>query len=209
MASPNIEQLIADLKLAYTDELTGLFRRGKLDTILKNQPDPENNTYLIIDIDYFGAINNRYGHDVGDLALKAVTGLLKSCVDDLSREKSYAIPGSPADIITDTNDIYRWGGEEFLIRLYKMPYQDATAFAEHLRKKVEEEIGYLTISIGVAQHEAHENSTAIKDFAYAFKKADDRLYIAKRKGRNQVVADWTDPQLSFGFMTKDAAQIAA
>jgi diguanylate cyclase (GGDEF)-like protein len=133
------------------------------------EQDGEPFALLILDVDLFKSINDRFGHNVGDAVIKSVAGICR----DGKRE---------GDILA------RIGGEEFVLLLPKTRCDEAVGIAEKLRQRVEaepfvndEESLRLTISIGVA--EAQAEMAGISDL---MKCADQALYDAKRSGRNRV-----------------------
>lgn len=169
------QQLTATLqKQASTDALTGLFNRRVFDSIIRGEgyfDDTEQNVGLIlVDIDKFKAINDNYGHDVGDIILKHVADCVKSNVrfDDF---------------------VARYGGEEFAIILPGNDIAVLASIAESLRFAIAEkpfDIGEnsvlaVTASFGVAIGQRGEES-----WQDLFRAADKALYEAKRNGRNQV-----------------------
>jgi diguanylate cyclase (GGDEF)-like protein len=123
---------------------------------------------LVVDIDRFKAVNDSYGHQVGDAVLVAVARILVTA-------------GRKYDTIA------RIGGEEFAIILPEVDTTRAIAVAERMRKRVEEAAGTpalasVTISIGVAHGPLSD-----KDDAEALmRRADENLYAAKAAGRNRV-----------------------
>ncbi|WP_047395378.1 GGDEF domain-containing protein [Chitinibacter sp. ZOR0017] len=160
--------------LASQDPLTGLLNRRGLELKLGSglQSNPEHQeplALLMIDIDYFKGINDRWGHLVGDSVLRQVGALLKSgCRQD--------------DLVC------RWGGEEFLVLLPSRSGVPARDVAERLRLMVSQwpwgkiEHGMeLTISVGVTQY---QNDAQLSSMV---QRADQNLYKAKQAGRNQVV----------------------
>lgn len=157
-------------KLAKIDKLTGLINRFQFDVLFthavqnaKRYREPL--SLVMFDIDYFKKINDRYGHDIGDTALKHVALTITQ------RLRS-------ADIFA------RWGGEEFMILLPKSDYDDTMKLAEDLRSVIENEsfetIGHITISFGVALMQPSDDECSL------LKRADQALYAAKNKGRNCV-----------------------
>ncbi len=157
-------------KLVVNDQLTEVFNRNKLKEISNLSTgelmfDQEINvSMLLIDIDFFKKVNDKYGHEAGDRVLAHLAGTLKSSV----RASDYVI---------------RWGGEEFLIVMPGCASDQAVMVAEKIREKVEQSdngVCKTTISIGVALYEGG-------DYHLAIKKADDALYEAKGTGRNKVV----------------------
>lgn len=165
-------------RLAITDELTGLYnRRYFYDHIKMHIALARRHVYhigcLLIDIDHFKNINDTYGHDVGDKALKMLTALLKGKMRE-------------GEVLA------RFGGEEFVMCLCRVEEDNgAVLAAERMRKAVESSEFSpcegkplkLTISIGVATY-PYDN---LKDSDAIIKAADDALYHAKRTGRNKVV----------------------
>jgi len=126
----------------------------------------------LFDIDHFKKFNDTYGHQVGDMVLKTLGGLIKAQMRD-------------SDLSA------RYGGEEFALLLYHTTAQDAFVVLERIRKRVEEHkfiqddlVLAVTISIGVATFPSQQ----IPDAKTLIECADKALYEAKRKGRNQVVA---------------------
>ena len=124
---------------------------------------------LFIDLDHFKSINDRHGHDAGDVVLKATA----ECI---------------ASGIRATDALGRIGGEEFSVFLPDTPPESAMTLAETLRQRIEQlcptiESGPLrvTASIGVATS-AHTNET-MKSLQ---QRADQAMYAAKAQGRNQV-----------------------
>jgi diguanylate cyclase (GGDEF)-like protein len=161
-------------RLATTDEMTGICNRRHFLTLAETewrrfQDDGAPFALLILDVDLFKSINDRFGHYVGDAVIKSMAAICQ-------REKR------DADILA------RIGGEEFVLLLPQTRRNEAVGFAEKLRQRVETEPFVhdgeslrLTISIGVAEAEA--GMTGISDI---MKRADQALYDAKRGGRNRV-----------------------
>ena len=121
---------------------------------------------LLADIDHFKSINDTYGHDVGDMVLRAMAGMLRSAC----RARDLAA---------------RIGGEEFAVLLTATKLEDAVLVAERIRQNIGEspllpDGGRVTVSIGVARYRPNES-------AHAFmKRADAAMYRAKAGGRNRV-----------------------
>lgn len=157
-------------QFSITDSLTGLYNRHKLDMHLvreKERSDRYNHVFslVILDIDHFKSINDRFGHQAGDEVLRQVGALIKKSI------RSSDIPG-------------RWGGEEFLIICPETNRQGAKIFAEKIRKDLQA-VSFvsdttITISGGVAEYELKEDSEKL------VKRADDNLYKAKLSGRNRI-----------------------
>jgi len=158
-------------RIATTDRLTRIYNRWELENrineMLKLYADEKKPMSLIfMDIDHFKHINDNFGHDVGDMVLKATVQLIK---DNLQPQHVFG----------------RWGGEEFLYALPDADLEKGKAFAERLRVQVENNcymtVRYITMSFGVTQ------LTDVDDFRSLVKRADKALYIAKETGRNRVV----------------------
>jgi two-component system cell cycle response regulator len=167
------------IELAITDGLTGLFNRRYMETHLGTLVDQSAArgkpiTVLVLDIDYFKAINDSYGHDAGD---------------DVLREFSLRIRKATRNI----DLACRYGGEEFVIVMPETDMAVATAVAERLRRRIATEPFAIqkgarhlevTISIGIAALSGVDDNAAT-----VLKRADQALYRAKRDGRNRVVPD--------------------
>jgi diguanylate cyclase (GGDEF)-like protein len=122
---------------------------------------------ILIDIDYFKAVNDQHGHVVGDLVLQEIASIVCSTIRDM-------------DVAA------RWGGEEFIVLCPDSNLDDAIKLAGRLKDAVGQfefnTIGHLTCSFGVAQHHAKES------FVEWFERADKALYKAKNTGRNTIFA---------------------
>jgi len=164
------ESLLID---AFTDPLTGLANRRAFDQRLEEwttgQP-LEPFALMMIDVDHFKTINDRFGHDCGDRALAAVGEVLKR----LESEK---------DIVA------RYGGEEFAVLLWNCDLPAAMRRAEHVRRLIAakrfgeiDDAAPLTVSIGVSQTDRCGSPGSVR------RDADAALYRAKAAGRNCVVA---------------------
>jgi two-component system, cell cycle response regulator len=156
--------------MATTDKLTQTFNRTKFYKVVKNEFERAKRyghplSMVMFDIDHFKRINDTYGHSVGDYVLQTLTRI----VSENLREIDYLI---------------RWGGEEFIIIAPETELKRAEVLAERIRRAVEsyrfDHAGSVTISLGVAQYTADDNEDAF------VKKADDAMYLAKKKGRNRV-----------------------
>jgi diguanylate cyclase (GGDEF)-like protein len=159
------------------DALTGLANRHHLDIELRRLWAVEGEpaamvSVILMDIDHFKRLNDKYGHGAGDLCLKRMASIL---VAELGGAAEGAV---------------RYGGEEFLVVLPAVQLVDAMRIAERIRRSVEQATipnegpglhGIITASFGVA-------SAAVCDLTAAelIAVADTALYAAKRKGRNQV-----------------------
>lgn len=160
--------------LASNDPLTGLYNRRTFysqlaQLLILKKRDQKELSLIFIDVDDFKAINDTYGHDVGDNVLINIARLLKST-------------------LRDSDFIARWGGEEFIIMLFDTQLHDAELIADQLRKKIEKNHHLLksskekvTISLGVTMAKDHDDADSL------FKRVDDALYQAKKVGKNCVI----------------------
>lgn len=157
------------------DQLTRLFNRRYLDTVLRHETECSLQNDLkfglvMLDIDFFKKINDAYGHDSGDKVLEQLANILTHQV----RAGDF---------------VFRLGGEEFLIVLSDVNESVLNRIGEKIRQEVEAtEFSIekdtklaVTISIGAALHDGHP------DFLRTVKSADQALYEAKHSGRNCVV----------------------
>lgn len=160
-------------QLAAKDSLTGLNNRrafiekGQIVWSMGQRTQRELSV-IILDLDHFKSINDRYGHAVGDAALVAVSKVL-------------------SDSARDVDVVARWGGEEFLLLLPETRLASALVMAERLRNAIENirvpvqgaEISF-TASFGVAHKADHQNLDEL------ISEADRYLYMAKESGRNRI-----------------------
>ncbi|WGY44982.1 diguanylate cyclase [Vibrio sp. ABG19] len=149
-------------------ESRGYFIRNAKEEIVRAKRYNQPISLLLFDVDNFKAINDTYGHSVGDKVLTHIARL----VDETIRA---------------SDKVGRFGGDEFMVLLPGDEEQQALLLAERLRHAVAcadfDELDYpVTCSFGIA--EVHENDT----FSSAFEQADNCLLEAKRAGRNQVNA---------------------
>ena len=159
-------------KEASTDQLTGLNNRRKAREYLTRLKKEEVSTAVSVamgDIDFFKKVNDTYGHDAGDEVLKFVA---KTMVDNCRT----------------TAFISRWGGEEFLLIFPDCNGDQAFIILERLRNKIQKEtivVGdnkiKITMTFGLTEYNYS------KDEELTIKEADEKLYIGKSNGRNQVV----------------------
>ncbi|MBO4863214.1 MAG: GGDEF domain-containing protein [Eubacterium sp.] len=159
-------------KEANTDRLTGLFNRRRAEEYLKQvTQDSESHAVSVAigDIDFFKKVNDTYGHDVGDEVLKFVANKMReSC-------------GSETFLA-------RWGGEEFLLVFPNSNGDDAYIALEKLRNELEEsEIKVKDIVIRLTMTFGLSEFSFNKGEKHTVKEADEKLYMGKANGRNQVV----------------------
>lgn len=163
--------------LSITDALTEVRNRRYFDQVLEREfnrahREREMLTILMLDIDHFKHVNDEYGHQIGDEALRRVSQILKK------------------NIHRNTDLIARYGGEEFAIILPNTSVEGGYFVADCLRKYIEEQTVVsgdvelkLTVSIGVMGDEPSNTDNPDR----WVKEADDALYKAKEGGRNRVV----------------------
>jgi len=163
-------------RLATTDGMTGTLNRRHFLTLADREWKRALRydrplSLVVLDIDLFKAINDEFGHDVGDSVIVHLTDLA-------ARTKR------------DTDLLARIGGEEFALLLPETSLADACPVAERIRQQfaarpvdVTSRIVAATVSIGVAA-----STAAMAGFADLMKTADDALYDAKRSGRNRVAS---------------------
>ncbi|MDP5029896.1 MAG: diguanylate cyclase [Paraglaciecola sp.] len=164
------------------DALTGVRNRSYFDKkyIAETRRSRRERTQLsivMLDIDHFKSVNDKYGHLAGDECIIAVARMLKGALK------------RPSD------DLCRYGGEEFVLILPSTELAGATALVEQVREKIEKQIiqfdGHnisLTISAGIAT--AIVNPQDAEDTLLAA--ADQQLYSAKKAGRNNVKGIFLD-----------------
>lgn len=160
--------------LARTDPLTGLWNRGHMMERLREEEARSRRngmpfSLIMCDIDHFKRFNDTYGHECGDLVLKAVSGVLRRSL----REQDAAS---------------RWGGEEFLLLLPETDAGAACGVARRLREGIATHgLDYngsrlfVSMTFGVS---AYEQAGGV---AGSIRNADDALYEGKAGGRNRVV----------------------
>lgn len=159
-------------RMAIFDALTNVYSRGALMNMLDSefaryQRYRKTFSLVILDVDHFKRVNDEFGHNVGDLVLSGIASIMRKGV-------------------RQTDTVGRYGGEEFLILLPETSAAGAVTLAENLRTAIGghdfHRIGKVTISCGVVEvHEAAASPETLID------EADQKLYRAKREGRNRVV----------------------
>jgi diguanylate cyclase (GGDEF)-like protein len=168
------EQKLVEMNMM--DSLTGIFNRRYLETRL-NEEFRRHRRYarpfslIMFDIDYFKNVNDEYGHQCGDYVIKSVSSRISSLIRNL-------------------DCLFRYGGEEFCCLLPETALNSAIGVADRFRLAIEElesefdgHIIKVTISLGIA-----ELMEDIESPEMLLKKADEALYLAKKEGRNRVVA---------------------
>lgn len=160
-------------KQSIIDDLSGLYNRRYLYSILEYEMLREKRhdqglSIIMIDIDFFKKVNDSYGHNAGDIAIKKIS---KNINDNV---RKIDIP-------------CRYGGEEFIVILPFTSEKGAKIVAERIRKSIEKDVIEinesiklsLTISIGIAKYENGESIDSL------INRSDKALYSAKQKGRNR------------------------
>lgn len=125
-------------------------------------------TLMIIDIDHFKAVNDTHGHIAGDKVLKSVAKLIRSS-------------------IRRSDEVFRYGGEEFVVILSNTKQGGAKFIAERVRKEIEKLTVQLSQDIKVTASIGIASSELMQDVTETLEIADKALYQAKDQGRNQVV----------------------
>ncbi len=155
------------------DPLTGTNNRAAFDSAIEKEVERSHRHHMplslaVIDIDFFKQVNDNYGHTTGDNVLRKVTEVIK-------------------DTLRASDELFRYGGEEFTIILNGTDSDGASNVAERIREEIEnayfEHEGNtipLTVSIGIA------SLTTRDDAKRLFNKADAALYRAKETGRNKI-----------------------
>ncbi len=161
-------------ELATSDGLTGLLNKRAMLEMAESKIAAavrfsRNMSVMIIDLDHFKGVNDTYGHDIGDVVLKGLGGIL--------RKTKRA-----------TDAVARFGGEEFIVLCEETDSEGATLLAERIREELQKHVFQtpkgplqVTCSVGVATF-----PEAGRDWEALFKSADEALYVSKRSGRNRV-----------------------
>ena len=157
-------------KKSIIDPLTLTYNRTYMNEIIKDI-DLEKYQICMLDIDHFKHINDTYGHKIGDKVLEKISSIIKSQI----RHEDILI---------------RYGGEEFLLFLYKKERVLKVDIPNRIRKAIKKEVMYIdnhkisiTVSFGVNTEPNYS-----KNIEEAIKIADEQLYIAKKSGRNIVIS---------------------
>ncbi len=157
-------------KLVERDPLTNLYNRRSCHNLLE-MLEEKNETYCAImcDIDLFKKVNDNFGHDVGDYVLVEISRLLQENVEG-------------------TGFASRWGGEEFLL-IYRLDFEKTVEKARKLQQSIRDfafcyqDIGMnVTMTFGIAE------GTKGVPYEDVIKEADEKLYVGKKNGRDQIVA---------------------
>lgn len=161
------------LRFALNDSLTGIGNRMGLDQALSREVKYATRHHtplslLIMDIDHFKQVNDTYGHAHGDAALKAIVSCTRNC-------------------LRDVDQLFRMGGEEFVVLLANTDNHAARFIAERIRRSVEQmqfqidgDSIPITASLGVATLKMGEKEESLLE------RGDKLMYAAKRAGRNRI-----------------------
>lgn len=167
--------------LALKDTLTGIYNRRYINEklpvdIVSASLSEQSLSIIMADIDFFKKVNDTYGHLAGDCTLKGFADILSGCI---RRESDW---------------VSRYGGEEFLICLPGASVEKAIEIAEHIRSNVEnnailcgEHTIRITASFGVCSIKPAPGASGVS-VENLIESADNKLYLAKNKGRNRVEA---------------------
>ena len=157
-------------RIAAEDSLTRLYNRRKINELIQHEIERSERykkgfSVIIMDIDYFKRVNDRHGHLAGDELLKVFAQIL-------------------LDTIRHTDEVGRWGGEEFVVLCPETNMDGACLLADKIRQKIEDstfnDYGKQTASFGIACYQEGDTIDSI------ISHADEALYIAKNAGRNRV-----------------------
>lgn len=161
-------------ELAVTDELTQSYVRRYFDLRLREAVDHGERygsklTVMLLDLDHFKRINDSHGHPAGDLALLHVARVLR-------------------ENVRNSDVTCRYGGEEFAVLFHEQSTEDSVVPAERIREAIESlalshagQTIHFTVSMGLASYPKNG-----RDADAVVNAADQALYEAKRRGRNQV-----------------------
>lgn len=165
------------LHLATMDALTGAYNRRTFHDIAEREMARARRagqplSLIMIDIDHFRAVNEEHGQRVGDLALQRFAAMLRASL----RQEDMVV---------------RYGGEEFVVLLPEVPGPGAVVVAGRVRKALAAEpidVGHLKLSLTVSAGVAARLDEGPESVDQLIARADEALTIAKRRGRNRVVA---------------------
>ena len=157
-------------RVAYRDELTGLYnRRFVVEKLAQDLMEPNRQDALVmIDVDDFKHVNDCYGHDAGDMVLVCISNIMES--------------------VCRRHKVVRWGGEEFLIILMAVTKQECFDVCEEIRKEIQafpflqgNTTFYCTVTLGISLYDKEQS------FKMNMTHADMALYRGKKTGKNRTV----------------------
>lgn len=167
-ADPLAESITRIVDTAHVDQLTGALNRHGIERFFTTPNMSMADMHaLLIDADFFKQINDNHGHKAGDEVLVSIVNIVK-------------------ENLRNGDMVGRFGGEEFICFLQRIPTKEAVKIANRIRKHIEsvkhsEESLDVTVSIGVSKWQKEDTVESIMH------RADGALYEAKENGRNQVV----------------------
>ena len=183
-SSQHEKDKLALRQLAETDPLSGLLNRRGFSLLADeafglHRRHGHSLAVLLLDIDFFKAVNDTYGHAAGDVVIQTIGTALNGA-------------------LRATDRIARFGGEEFIVLLHEVDENGIITVAQNLRRAVEAlVIPYqdrtLSVTVSVGGALAGPNDRDIQD---VIERADDALYRAKAAGRNRVIVDGLQIQLA-------------
>ncbi len=157
-------------RTSITDKLTNTYNRYKIDEVLNYElkrtlRNKDTFGLILLDVDFFKSVNDKFGHNIGDKVLVSITKTVK-------------------DNIRQSDVFGRWGGEEFLIIVPNTNKEDLIFLAQKIRRIIEVTpisiVGHKTCSFGLTVSKENDTSNKIVE------RADNALYFAKHNGRNRV-----------------------
>ena len=179
----NLRRQIDELsELVSTDALTGLFNFRHFKTILQAEMDRSKRSgiptsLVLVDLDHFKAVNDTYGHEIGNLSLKYLATILKNEV-------------------RTTDIVFRYGGEEFAIIFPETHLNLAVKVADRIREQIANSpisVDNGEIKITASMGASVYMKTSVLDFTEFVDSVDKYLYEAKQSGRNCIChIDYTE-----------------
>ena len=160
-------------QLSEEDELTQTYNRRELYNVLnrlkgKYQKSGTVFSVIMLDIDHFKQVNDKYGHVTGDKVLKEMAKYIRNNK-------------------RDQDTVFRYGGEEFIITLQNTKLSQAKKIAQRFHQGINdlefEDVGHITVSMGVVQYHSKESSDDL------INRVDKLLYDAKEAGRDQIKSE--------------------
>jgi diguanylate cyclase (GGDEF)-like protein len=169
------------------DELTGLLNRRSFSTLFSQASTRVRGVIAVVDIDFFKRINDEFGHPYGDEVLILMARLMERNLGE-------------------ADGVFRFGGEEFLVLLggasLDAAWRTLEAFRANLQSAVFPQVGRVTVSIGFAGFGPSDTGPS------AFGRADEALYVAKQRGRNQVQChEWLVEEGSLADEKKASSEV--
>lgn len=167
------ERIVELESMSATDPLTGAWNRLHLERMIEVEISRARRSGLpvsliLLDIDHFKQVNDVHGHLTGDAVLREIVGRI--------RER-----------IRDSDVLFRWGGDEFVVLATSVGYLGGAALAKGLCQIITDrpfaKVGPITVSLGVTEYMRGENAEKW------FRRTDDALYAAKAAGRNRMHID--------------------